>query len=446
MLMRILLVQPPIKANLLYSLKDVAEPLALEMVAACIPQHHEVRIIDLRLEPEGLLEQVLASFAPQVVGVTCMFTCAVNSAVRTLRQIRAVAPKAFLVVGGHEATLAPQHFDLPQVDAIAIGEGELIFPPLVERLEQGQEWRGLPGLAYRADGALHFTQPSNLMVDNLDTLPFLARHLTAHYAERYHQMHGHTVALVSTSRGCPFRCTFCTVETLYQGRFRTMSAGRAVAEMAVIPYDYITVADDNFLMHIPRAQRVADLLEERGLAGKKRYYFQARCDTIARAPRLIQRWKEIGLNDVLLGIESVDEAHLQQYNKHISLHHIRAAIDVLHDYGINVWGSFIIDPDFVEVDFDRIRRFIADTWIEYPLFSILTPYPGTELWRTRQNELISHNLDYFDTLHTVLPTRLPLVEFYRQFAALYNDLTSFKAGKIEAHTYSQTESTKRTRA
>lgn len=420
--MRILLIQPRYNDHISFGINVMVEPLALELLASSVPEHHEVRIVDLRFESEGALAQVLSSFQPDLVGLSCIFTCLVNSTLSTARQVRVMAPKAFIVVGGHASTMAPEHFDIAEVDAIAIGEGERIFPPLVERLERGQEWRALPGLAYRDNGRLRRTQPSNLLVDDLNTLPRPACQLTRQYADRYHLMHGYPLALVSTSRSCPYRCTFCAVASFYRGRCRYISPDRIVQVIESTPNYFVMITDDNFLMNTRHAQRMAASLDKHGLAGTKRYFCQTRSDAILRSPEVIRAWKDLGLSEVFLGIEGVDEDHLTQYDKRVSVHQHRQAIELLHRQGLNVWGGFIIDPDFEEHDFERMRRFILDTGIEYPVFGILTPYPGTQLWHQRYAEFTTYNWDYFDTMHPVLPTKLPYIEFYRRYAELYRSL------------------------
>ena len=399
----------------------VAEPLALEMVAAGIPLHHEVRILDLRLEADGALERELAAFQPDIVGVTCMFTCSTRITLQTIRQIRAGAPKAFIIVGGSAPSLAPEHFDDPAVSAIALGEGERILPPLLERLEKGRAWQDLPGLAYRANGVLQRTANRPLLLEDLSEVRPAARHLVEHYGERYRTMQ-RRISLISTSRGCPFRCSFCTVQTMYGGRYRCLSAERAVDEIEHSPGDFLVFTDDNFLVDVRRARTIAESLLDRGIA--RNYFWQARTDGIARHPDLIRLWKQVGLNDVFLGLESPDDAQLEGLKKQTTGAVNQKAITILNELGINIWGSFIVNPAFNEDDFARLHQYVRHAGITYPVFAVLTPFPGTELWEQQQGHLTTHDLDYFDTTHVVVPTKLPLPRFYHLYFNLFNAVLS----------------------
>ena len=132
--MKILLIEPA-KSPLTIGGDDVFlyEPLALEYVAAGVIDEHDVRILDLRLEKN--LPQVLASFSPDVVGITA-YTVHVNGVRALFEQIKGWNPQLLTVVGGHHATVAPQDFLSPHIDLIVIGEGVFIFKEIVRRFER----------------------------------------------------------------------------------------------------------------------------------------------------------------------------------------------------------------------------------------------------------------------------------------------------------------------
>ncbi|MGA2640837.1 MAG: cobalamin B12-binding domain-containing protein, partial [Spirochaetia bacterium] len=113
--MRILLIHPPKSPMALAPVN--LEPLALEVLAATVPEH-AVRILDLRLEGHDALRRALLSFMPRLVGVTVNNTIFVRSAIAVLREIEQVLPSSQVVVGGHHVTLAPEDFCTPEVDAL----------------------------------------------------------------------------------------------------------------------------------------------------------------------------------------------------------------------------------------------------------------------------------------------------------------------------------------
>ncbi len=140
--MKILLVQPECQAKGIgFRLLTLPEPLHLEMVAATVPEH-DVRILDMRLDEN--LDAALRTFCPEMVAVTAL-TPEVYTAQKILKQVKAVSPEIFTVAGGHHATLLPKDFFLPYVDAVAIGEAELMFEPLVQAVAEEAERRGMVG-------------------------------------------------------------------------------------------------------------------------------------------------------------------------------------------------------------------------------------------------------------------------------------------------------------
>ena len=128
--MRILLVQPDLAEGIGFRTVALPEPLHLEMVAAMVPEH-DVRILDMRLDNN--LDSVLRKLWPEIVAVTAL-TPEVYAAQNILRQVKSFSSEIFTVAGGHHATLLPQDFFIAQVDAIAIGEAELMFGRLAQAL------------------------------------------------------------------------------------------------------------------------------------------------------------------------------------------------------------------------------------------------------------------------------------------------------------------------
>jgi len=155
--MRVLLIQPPLNGRS-YSL-GALEPLGLEVVAAGISEH-EVQLLDMRFDRR--LRRRLESFRPRVVGITA---CSVeaSTAKQALREIKQFDGGIFTIVGGHHATMMPEDFNEPFVDAIVLGHGTETLPELLESLGRGDDLRDVSGLALVRDGKLSFTSPRPLI-------------------------------------------------------------------------------------------------------------------------------------------------------------------------------------------------------------------------------------------------------------------------------------------
>ncbi|MCS5695297.1 hypothetical protein NZJ93_04190 [Desulfofundulus thermocisternus] len=108
-----------------------------------------------------------------------------------------------------------------------------------------------------------------------------------------------------------------------------------------------------------------------------------------------------------------------EVNKQNSVKNNEKALGILDALGINVYASFIVDPDFSPVDFQKSFHYVRKLKIRQPQFTILTLLPGTELFERFKNKLTTTNYEFFDLLHAVVPTRLPLPQFYREFTTLY---------------------------
>lgn len=418
--MRILLIHPEChRGQVGFRLAALMEPLALECLAATVPDH-EVAILDMRLESDlvGALEQ----FVPDVAAVTAL-TTEVHPAQDVLRTVKAHAKEIFTVVGGHHATLIPEDFYLPCVDAICLGEGEPVFPKLIEALAVGRAPKGIPNVIWRdGDGQFVHNGRTILKLDsaltNLDATAQPRRDLVEKYRPEYFFQFQQPDSCMATGRGCPFRCNFCSVWEFYGGRTCQMSPQRVIEEIQTIDTRHITFVDDNFLRSYRRDLDIAERLKAEGI--EHRFSIQCRTDSIARHPELVKKWVDVGLYLALLGLEGASDRMLQNVNKKNTARVNDQAIQILHDHGVIIWGAFIVDPDWTADDFKRLHDYVREKQVTHTQFTVLTPLPGTQLYREKYHELLTHDYTCYDTLHSVLPTRLPREEFYRHFANLYS--------------------------
>jgi hopanoid C-3 methylase HpnR len=146
---------------------------------------------------------------------------------------------------------------------------------------------------------------------------------------------------------------------------------------------------------------------------RKRYYLETRGDVLLRNKEVFRLWQRLGLKTMFLGLEAIDEEGLRKYRKRVSLGRNFEAVEFARSLGVNVAINLIADPDW---DHERFR--IVREWcLEMPdviNISVNTPYPGTESWITDGRRLETRDYRLFDIQHAVLPTRLPLAEFYRE--------------------------------
>ena len=411
--MNILLIEP---AKPLSSIggEDVFiyEPLALEYLAAGVKDAHAVRILDMRLEKD--LARTLREFHPDIVGITA-FTIHVNGVKELFEQVKTWKSRTLTVVGGHHATVMPADFASPHIDLIVVGEGVFAFREIVERHTNGTSFDGIPGVVRTTENGLSYTDA--VPVTDLDALPFPARELTRMYRPSYYSEWMKPLASIRTSKGCPYRCNFCAQWKISEGRYFKRSPERIVEELAGIEEECVFFADDESLIDIDRMSRLARLIGEAGI--RKRYFLYGRSDTIARHPELLRQWRDIGLERVFVGIEFFRDEDLAYIRKKSTAGDNDRAVRILHELGIDVYASFILRPEFTREDFKALRNYCRTLGISFASFAVLTPLPGTDLHQETKDRLILRDYDCVDFIHTLLPTALPLEDFYAEYHDLY---------------------------
>lgn len=417
--MNILLIKPPLNPNLLALNHD--EPLELEYLAAAAVGHN-VEILDMRFDRN--LDRALARSRPDLVGVTA-FTCDFNAAQAIFKEVRKFDRNIKTAVGGHHATVLPADFAGPLVDVIFLGPADASFKEYVRLLAAGQDVAAVKNIALVTESGLVPTGRTPFEAD-LDLLPFPDRAATRRFHKHYRDSMKTRTGLVVTSRGCPYRCTFCACWKIMDGRYLARSAESVVNEIASMPegVELICFADDNTLHSVPRAWRMLQLIRERGI--RKRYMMYARADTIVKNPDLMKALKDAGLEYLLVGIESFEDEALTALNKKVTAQMNMEAVRLLKKIGIRISPHIIIDPEFTREDFRRLYRSVSALELFRPVYTVLTPLPGTELYEKNYGRLAIRNYDFFDFTHSVLPTTLDRKDFYREYAALYFKSYSFR--------------------
>jgi radical SAM superfamily enzyme YgiQ (UPF0313 family) len=130
-------------------------------------------------------------------------------------------------------------------------------------------------------------------------------------------------------------------------------------------------------------------------------------------------WKDCGHLAIFLGLESITDEGLDAVNKSNTAANNARALAILRELGVGYTPNFIVDPAWDREDFARLRDWIEETGAYNSGFSVLTPLPGTDLWDTARHQVTTHNWEMYDIIHTVLPTRLPLAEFYEEYSRLW---------------------------
>jgi hopanoid C-3 methylase len=404
--MRLLAVHP---SGLMYTRVFLRlEPLGLESVAgAARDAGHEVRLLDLQVETHADLMRMLRNFQPEALCFSGNYLANIPEIIDLSKAVKAVLPSCFVFVGGHSVSFTAG--DLLRhaggaIDCILRGEGEASVAELLEAAANGSNLLAVPGVLTR-DGA----GPPPRFVEQLDTV-HPARDLLRH-RRRYFIGTLDPCASIEFARGCPWDCTFCSAWTFYGRSYRTRSPEVVVEELAALREPGVFIVDDVAFVHAEHGMAIAEAIQRRGI--HKRYYLETRGDVLLRNKEVFRQWQTLGLKYMFLGLEAIDEAGLKAFRKRISLDRNFEALEFARSLGITVAVNLIADPDWDRERFETIRQWCLEI-PEIVNISVNTPYPGTENWQHEVRRLTSLDYRLYDIQHAVVPTKLPLPEFYAE--------------------------------
>ncbi|HZS12098.1 MAG TPA: hopanoid C-3 methylase HpnR, partial [Nitrospirales bacterium] len=403
--MRVLAVHPsPLMYTKIYLR---LEPLGLELIAQAVREAgHEVALIDLQVESHRDYIRMLEAWQPDVVALSCNYLANVPEVIDLAKLTKRRRPGTFVFAGGHSASfVAPdllRHAE-GDLDCVLRGEGEAAIVPLLDAVRDGSRaLRAVPGIVtHEGEG------PPARFVSSLDALR-PARELLRH-RRKYFIGVLDPCASIEFTRGCPWDCSFCSAWTFYGRSYRSVSPEHAVEDLASIQEPGIFIVDDVAFIQGKHGLEIGEAIARRGI--KKKYYLETRGDVLLRNKEVFQFWKTLGLEYMFLGIEAIDEEGLLKHRKRISLGRNFEALEFARSLGITVAINLIADPDWDRRRFEVVRQWCLEI-PEIVNISVNTPYPGTESWHTESRKIQTRDYRLFDIQHAVLPTRLPLPEFY----------------------------------
>ena len=322
-----------------------------------------------------------------------------------VRMTRERLPDCFIFAGGHSASFTAEellrHAD-GTLDCVLRGEGEASIGRLEAAGHDAGALQRVPG-AVTLDGE----GPPPVFVQHLDDL-LPARELLR-YRRRYYigQL---DPALPSSSAAAAVDCTFCAW-TFYGRSYRTKTPARVVEEIEQIREPGLFILDDVAFIQAEHGLAIGEAIARKGI--QKRYWLETRADVLLRHKEVFQLWARLGLKTMFIGIEAIDEDGLKKFRKRVSFSKNFEALEFARSLGVNVAINIIADPEW-----DRERFRVVREWcMEIPEvvnISVNTPYPGTETWYTESRKLATRDYRLFDIQHAVLPTHLPLPDFYTE--------------------------------
>lgn len=428
---------------------DIIPPLGALSVASYLLENKEVEANNIIFLDANLhdIKRELLNLRPDIVFISAM-TISYNEAIDLAEWAKRKNLKAQMLIGGVHISTAP--LSLHKAFSLGvIGEGEITALELLRLYKKvgnfnKKELKLINGLAFYEEGQVCLTDARPLL-DNLNNLPALRWDLLS---DKYFSEEGIIidnefrivkVGHIMTSRGCPYRCVFCSTSAYWQ-KFRQFPVKRSVEEIERLHKNYgitiINIWDDMFAVSKDRLRQFKDILKEKNLLGKIKFNIQARSNVIDE--EMCGLFKDLGIYSVGLGFESGSERILSYLKRNnFSPEDHKKAVRLLDKYDIYISGSFMLgNPGESREDLEKTIDFID--WISkiknvYRIwYGLTTPYPGTKLWNLSYSDIDYKNFNWqkLDILHTRFSARVP--ETFFKLKANRKEFVHFwqEAGKI----------------
>jgi radical SAM superfamily enzyme YgiQ (UPF0313 family) len=420
---------------------------ALTSLAGNVDPHHSVAVADLVLVQDRVadtVERLVRERAPDVVGLSVM-TFQRRTAFKVIELVRALRPSARIVVGGYDASLAPEAWAAagPAVDFVVRGEGEATFADLLRALESGAGTEGICGLSWRDAGGAFRHNPDRPVL-RLREGSLRLPNRDARVLDGYTLL-GRKVDVIETSRGCTFDCSFCSIIEMRGRNFHAYDFTRVlddIRDARAHGARSLFIVDDNLTLDVRRFEALCSAIVEAGLNDVE-YFVQAMTSAIAdHGETLAPRMRAAGFRYVFLGIENVldeDLGFLKAAAKNAKHEGGRrtgnatvAAIDHLHRNGMYVVGGLIVGnpgdtPESIEANLRFARQYVDWPYIQHP-----TPYPRTPMTKdlAERGLIINDRLEEYDGTTAVVKSdtlEAEEIEFLRWRAERWMKMRHFPA-------------------
>jgi len=384
-------------------LTNCLPPLGLLTIAACLEREgYSVRIIDVnaeRIDSDELRER-LQEYQPRYVGLTVLSSMVVSSHC-IAKLVKEVVPDCTIALGGVHPELYPElMLRNSAVDLVIRGDGER---PMID-LVSGKAWSEVPGASYRTQDLKVVHNPIGPLLTDLDCLPMPAYHMVdfKNYFPSASSYRNLPAMNIIATRGCPGKCTFCnSANTGLRGR----SAQNVFEQIKHLHDSYgirqIQFFDDTFTANKKMVLELCELMAQAKLNITFSCYARGDCFNEKMAAAL----KSAGCHQVMIGIETGSDKLAKLMGKPIKKENYKTVVDMAHRHGIEVRAGFIIghQEETLETMHETLN-FAMELDVDYFQLSLLTPYPGTQLYRQAlaEKRLVHQEFKYYGQSRVLL--------------------------------------------
>jgi radical SAM superfamily enzyme YgiQ (UPF0313 family) len=376
-------------------------PLGLLYIAAVLGQEgFEVKVFDPHPHNDSEINKII-EYKPNIVGLSVLTTYT-DRAKYIISLLKKDLNDTFFVVGGIHPTVLPEEsLAFFEVDCVAIGEGEITMKELVTCINTDTSLSQVNGILYRQSNDVIKTPPRTL-IEQLDTVPFPARHLVDF--ERYlfppgiiRGVWSERSTTIITSRGCPFSCIWCGSQAIFGHRVRRRSVENVIKELGHLLRDFnidtIWFIDDTFTVNKKWVYSFCEAIR----ANQLKFKWGCQAHVTTADEEMFLKMKEAGLVQLDFGVESGSNKVLKALKKNSNEDAIREAFKIAKRAGIRTLATFMFgNPSEEYEDVEKTFRLAKEIKPNFVSSFFLTPFPGTELMdMARSHEWIS-NVNYFE--------------------------------------------------
>ncbi|KAF0220994.1 MAG: anaerobic magnesium-protoporphyrin IX monomethyl ester [Geobacteraceae bacterium] len=360
----------------------------------------------------------IEAFQPDVVATTA-FTASIVDAVKLLRFAKEINPGVVTVLGNVHATFCYEEIlkaDHDAVDYIVRGEGEVTLPTLLNCLKAGDDPQNVPGLAYYRDGTVSAT-PKAPFIHDLDSLP-TAWDLVEWPIYSYRAKNNARLAIVSSSRGCQQKCSFCSQQLFWAQTWRARSPENFITELEMLNQKYgvevAMLADEIPTFDRERWERILDLMIERRVGVK--LLMETRVDDILRDADIMDKYRRAGVEHIYVGVEAGSQETLDLFKKDTLVEQSKAAIDLINNADIVSETSFVLGmpedtPESIAATIELAKHYNPDM----AFFLAIAPWPYAELYPQLEEYVATKDYRKYNLVEPVIkPRNMTLKDLERE--------------------------------
>ncbi len=389
----------------------ICEPLELEYLVSNVPKEIsnmvDLKIIDMIIEKESY-ESIIERESPEFIVFTGYITHV--NLIKDLSKVAKMLLKNVKTgVGGVHAEVVPEDFNSPYIDFIYNSNGIDSFNEtligLVGKKSIDEIKNNIIKIGPKKTN-FNYNHPNRKSTDK--------------YRKSYYYMFHNPCALIKTSFGCPYNCSFCFCKEITDGKYFTRDMEDVMDELEGISEEEIYIVDDDFLHSPKRLDLFINSLKARNI--NKKYLVYGRADFIVENEDLLSRLKDSGLQAVIVGIESVRSQDLKDYQKGTTKEINEKAIKILQNLDIELYATLIIPLDFTKRDFNQLTEWLKTLNVRFVNLQPLTPLPGTDIFHQYIDKLLVKREDHevWDMAHVILkPEHMTIRKFYMEILKSY---------------------------